>query len=160
MLALVAITGWHWFGFIACVLIFLALDLGVFHRRAHEVRFREALGWTAIWFVLAMAFAFLIIRPQMGHDNALIFVTGYITELSLSMDNVFVIALIFEYFRVPSQFQHRELFWGIIGALVMRGLMIGAGAVLIQQFQWLLYFFAGLLLYAGLRMLLTEQKAP
>jgi tellurite resistance protein TerC len=160
MLALVEINAWHWAGFISCVLIFLALDLGVFHRRAHEVQFKEALAWTAVWFTLAMLFAFLFLRPKMGADTALIFVTGYITELSLSMDNVFVIALIFTYFRVPSQYQHRVLFWGIVGALIMRGLMIGAGAALIQRFEWLLYFFGAFLLLTGIKMLLSEQEGP
>src|SRR5690348_10073188 len=143
MLATVAITGWHWFGFISCILIFLALDLGVFHRRAHVVSFKEALGWTLVWFTMAMVFAFAFVRPHMGHESSLLFVTGYITELSLSMDNVFVIAVIFSYFRIPAQYQHRVLFWGILGALVMRGGMIGLGAALVKQFEWILYIFGG-----------------
>src|SRR5687767_12616320 len=158
MLALADITGWHWFGFIGCVLIFLALDLGVFHRKAHEVRFREALTWTAIWFSLAMAFAFLFVRPKLGHDSALIFVTGYIIELSLSMDNVFVIALIFTYFRVPSEYQHRVLFWGIVGALLMRGVLIAVGAAVVERFQWTLYFFGLFLLVTGIRMLFASNE--
>ena len=158
MLAAVTITVWHWIGFIAAVLFFLGLDLGVFHRKAHEIRFREALGWTAVWFTMAMLFAFLFVRPRMGPDTALTFVTGYITELSLSMDNVFVIALIFAYFRVPSRVQHRVLFWGILGALVMRGLMIGAGAALISRFDWLLYVFGAFLLFTGFKMLLSEEE--
>ena len=127
MLALVEITPWHWVGFIACVLVFLALDLGLFHRHAHVVKFREALTWTTVWFLLAMLFA-LGLQPLRGSKEALEFVTGYLIELSLSMDNVFVIALIFSYFQIPDRYQHRVLFWGIVGALVMRGLMIGAGA--------------------------------
>ena len=109
MLGIIEITVWHYAGFIAAVLVFLALDLGVFHRVAHVVKFREALAWTALWFTLAMAFAGLIKanRPQ---GEAIEFVTGYIVELSLSMDNVFVIALIFAYFRVPLVLQHRVLF--------------------------------------------------
>ena len=129
MFALVEITAWHYAGFILCVLFFLALDLGVFHRKAHVVKFKEALGWTTLWFTMAMLFA-LALRPMRGREDALEFVTGYLIELSLSMDNVFVIALIFAYFRVPSQYQHRVLFWGILGALVMRGVMIAAGAAL------------------------------
>src|SRR6516164_5730142 len=131
MLALIQITAWHWIGFIACVVVFLALDLGLFHRRAHIVSFREALIWSAVWFTLAMLFASAL-KPLRGQKESLEFLTGYLIELSLSMDNVFVIALIFAYFKVPSEQQHRVLFWGILGALVMRGLMIGVGAALIM----------------------------
>ena len=157
MLAVIEITPWQWVGFILCVLFFLALDLGVFHRHAHVVKFREAFFWTAVWFSLAMLFA-LAMRPLRGKQEALEFVTGYIIELSLSMDNVFVIALIFAYFRVPSQYQHRVLFWGILGALVMRGIMIGAGAALVQRFQWTLYIFGAFLLFTGIKMLFVEDK--
>src|SRR5262245_53828287 len=117
MHALVAITPWHWAGFILCVLFFLALDLGVFHRRAHAVKFKEARGWTLLWVTISMLFAVALV-PWRGQQEAFEFVTGYIIELSLSMDNVFVIAVIFTFFRVPAQFQHRVLFWGIIGALL------------------------------------------
>ena len=127
MFSLIEITSWHWVGFIACVLVFLALDLGLFHRHAHVVKFREALLWTAVWFSMAMLFA-LALKPLRGDKEALEFVTGYLIELSLSMDNVFVIALIFAYFQIPDQYQHRVLFWGIVGALIMRGLMIAAPA--------------------------------
>src|SRR5215472_10320113 len=123
MLALIAITPWHWVAFIACVIVFLALDLGLFHRKAHVVGFKEALIWTAVWFALAMAFAYGL-RPTRGPKESLEFLTGYLIELSLSMDNVFVIAIIFTYFRVPPEHQHRVLFWGILGALVMRAVMI------------------------------------
>lgn len=157
MLALVQITWWHWTGFIVCVLFFLALDLGVFHRHAHVVRFREALLWTAVWFSLAMLFA-LGLRPLRGNKEALQFVTGYLLELSLSMDNVFVIALIFAYFKVPAQLQHRVLFWGILGALVMRGAMIGAGIALISWLQWVLYLFGLFLVYSGVKMLLVKTE--
>lgn len=157
MLGIIEITVWHYAGFIAAVLVFLALDLGVFHRVAHVVKFREALGWTVLWFTLAMAFAGLIKanRPQ---GEAIEFVTGYIVELSLSMDNVFVIALIFAYFRVPLVLQHRVLFWGILGALVMRGVMIGAGAALIQEFKWLLYVMGGFLVFTGIKMLCVDDE--
>ena len=155
MLAVVDITIWHWVGFIACVIVFLALDLGVFHRKAHTVGFKEALGWTAVWFTLAMLFAWGL-RPLRGEKEALEFVTGYLIELSLSMDNVFVIALIFGYFRVPSQFQHRVLFWGILGALVMRGVMIWAGVALISMIGWVLYVFGVFLVYSGFKMMLVE----
>src|SRR6266545_2927673 len=109
MLAAITITPFHWAGFIVCILIFLALDLGVFHRRAHVVGFKEALAWTSVWFALAMGFAGALV-PLRGREDAAQFLTGYIIELSLSMDNVFVIALIFAYFRVPYQYQHRILF--------------------------------------------------
>ncbi|HAV60976.1 MAG TPA: hypothetical protein DCY13_01250 [Verrucomicrobiales bacterium] len=143
----------HWAGFIGAVLFFLALDLGVFHRKAHVVRFKEALAWTTFWFSLAMAFAFFVVPP----DSRTEFVTGYILELSLSMDNVFVIALIFSYFRVRLEFQHRVLFWGIMGALVMRGIMIGLGAKLVAEFHWVLYFFGAFLVLSGVKMLFVDD---
>jgi tellurite resistance protein TerC len=156
MLAATTITTWHYAGFIVCILIFLALDLGVFHRRAHVVKFREALMWTLVWFTCAMLFAFFV-APAMadswGKQQTINFITGYIIELSLSMDNVFVIALIFAYFRVPMEFQHRVLFWGIIGALVMRGVMIGVGVAVVQQFEWVLYLLGVLLVVSGLKMI-------
>jgi tellurite resistance protein TerC len=157
MLAVVEIAWWHWAAFIACVLVFLALDLGVFHRRAHAVKIKEAFLWTLIWFFLAMLFA-LALRPVRGKQEALQFVTGYIIELSLSMDNVFVIALIFAYFRIPQQYQHRVLYWGILGALIMRGLMIGLGIALINLVDWVLYVFGAFLLYTGLRMLFIKSE--
>src|SRR5438876_85848 len=157
MLALVEITGWHWIGFIACVLVFLTLDLQVFHRRAHVVTFKEALIWTTVWFCLAMLFA-LALKPLRGEKEALEFLTGYLIELSLSMDNVFVIALIFGYFRIPSEYQHRVLYWGILGALIMRGVMIGAGVALISWLDWLLYVFGAFLVYSGFKMVFVETK--
>jgi tellurite resistance protein TerC len=157
MLALIHITAWHWIAFIFCVIIFLALDLGVFHRKAHVVRFREALLWTSIWFCLAMLFA-VWLRTARGEKEGLQFVTGYLIELSLSMDNVFVIALIFSYFRIPSEYQHRVLFWGILGALIMRGFMIGIGVALITQLNWILYVFGALLVFSGVKMMLVETE--
>ena len=157
MLALVEITSWHWVGFIACVLVFLALDLGLFHRQAHVVKFREALLWSSVWFFLAMLFA-LGLKPLRGNKEALEFVTGYLIELSLSMDNVFVIALIFGYFRVPDRYQHRVLFWGIVGALLMRGLMIGAGVALISWLQWILYPLGAFVLFTGVKMLFVQTE--
>lgn len=147
----------HYAGFITVILFFLALDLGVFHKRAHVVRFKEALGWTAVWFSCAMLFALSLVFKR-SSEEALEFVTGYIIELSLSMDNVFVIALIFSYFRVPPQFQHRVLFWGILGALVMRGVMIGLGAALVSRFHWLLYIFGAFLIVSGIRMLFADEE--
>ena len=157
MLALTKITPWHWAAFILCIIFFLALDLGVFHRRAHVVKFKEAIVWTMVWASLSMLFAGSLVFWR-SRDEAVEFVTGYIIELSLSMDNVFVMALIFSFFRVPAQFQHRVLFWGILGALVMRGVMIGAGSVLIQRFMWVLYALGVLLIYSGIKMVFTEDE--
>jgi tellurite resistance protein TerC len=156
MVALVEITPWHWVGFILCVLVFLALDLGVFHRTAHVVKYREALFWTILWMSLSLLFAAALV-PLRGRAEATQFFTGYFIELSLSMDNVFVIVLIFSFFRVPPEFQHRVLFWGILGALIMRGLMIWAGVELINRFDWLLYFMGLVLLYTGIRMLFARD---
>jgi tellurite resistance protein TerC len=153
----VEITCWHWVGFIACVLIFLALDLGVFHRHAHTVTFKEALLWSVVWFSLAMLFA-LALKPLRGKQEALQFVTGYLIELSLSMDNIFVIVLIFAYFRIPREYQHRVLYWGILGALLMRGLMIGLGLALIALVDWVLYVFGAFLLYSGFKMLFVQTE--
>jgi tellurite resistance protein TerC len=157
MLAPIQITAWHWVAFISCVIIFLGLDLGVFHRRAHVVKFREALLWTSIWFCMAMLFA-VWLKSARGQKEGLQFVTGYLIELSLSMDNVFVIALIFTYFRIPSEYQHRVLFWGILGALVMRGFMIGIGVALITRLNWILYVFGALLLFSGIKMMFVETE--
>ena len=161
MLALIEITPWHWAGFILCVLFFLALDLGVFHRQAHVVKFKEALGWTVIWVVLSLAFG-LLVAPAVvngwARRDTVEFITGYIIELSLSMDNVFVIALVFTYFRVPAQYQHRVLFWGILGALLMRGVMIAAGAALISRFMWSLYLFGAFLVFTGFKMLFVSDE--
>jgi tellurite resistance protein TerC len=156
MLALVEITPWHWSGFILAILVFLALDLGVFHRKAHVIDFKEALLWTFIWFSVAMIFAGSLTQWR-GKESSLQFITGYIIELSLSMDNVFVIALIFAYFRVPLLYQHRVLFWGILGALIMRGIMIGVGAALVQTFNWMLYVFGGFLVITGIKMVFAGE---
>jgi len=156
MLAAITITPWHWAGFIVCVVIFLTLDLGVFHRRAHVVGFREALLWTSVWFLMAMLFA-AGLNHWKDREHAAEFLTGYLIELSLSMDNVFVIALLFSYFRVPTQYQHRVLFWGILGALLMRGLMIGVGAALVSTFHWILYVFAGFLVFSGTKMIFSGE---
>jgi tellurite resistance protein TerC len=157
MLAFVKITPWHWGAFVLCIIFVLALDLGVFHRRAHVIRFKEALAWTAIWVTLSMIFAASLV-PTRGRQEAVEFLTGYLIELSLSMDNVFVIALIFTYFRVPSQYQHRVLFWGILGALVMRGAMIVMGAALVERFSWMLYVFGAFLLFTGIKMIFAGEQ--
>jgi tellurite resistance protein TerC len=157
MLGVIAITPWHWAGFILCVVFFLALDLGVFHRKAHVVKFKEALGWSLVWVTLSMFFAGALV-PLRGRQESVEFLTGYIIELSLSMDNVFIMALIFAYFRVPSQYQHRVLFWGILGALLMRGAMIAAGSALIQRYQWTLYVFGAFLVFTGIKMLFAKDE--
>ena len=152
-----AITPWHWIGFISCVLVFLALDLGLFHRRARVVKFGEALVWSLVWIALSLLFA-VALGHWRGHEEAVEFVTGYVIEFSLSLDNIFVIALIFAYFRVPEAARHRLLFWGILGALVMRGAMIAAGAELINQFDWVLYVFGAFLVFAGVKMLFSGKE--
>lgn len=158
MLAIIEIAWWHWALFIALILVFLALDIGVFHRHAHVVGFREAFLWTGLWISLAMAFGFGVLRPMRGEKEALEFVTGYLLELSLSMDNVFVIALIFAYFQIPAQYQHRVLFWGVLGAIVMRGFMIGVGVALISWLTWILYVLGAFVLYTGFKMLFFEPE--
>ncbi|HWI57262.1 MAG TPA: hypothetical protein VNZ22_08545, partial [Bacillota bacterium] len=129
---------WLWVGFNVFVLLLLLLDLGVFHRRAHAVSIREALAWTAGWVVLALLFNAGLWHFA-GEQKALEFFTGYLIEKSLSVDNLFVFALVFSYFGVAPQYQHKVLFWGILGALLMRGIMIGLGTSLIHRFNWILY---------------------
>lgn len=156
MLASADITWWHWTSFLFAVVLFLTLDLGVLHRRAREVKFGEAFALTAVCFVSAMVFATTLV-PFLGKDEAIDFVQGYIVELSLSMDNVFVIALVFRFFNVPLQYQHRVLFWGIIGAIVMRGIMIGVGTELIHRYEWVLYVFGVFLVVTGTKMLIADE---
>lgn len=161
-----------WLAFIMMIVAFLALDLGVFHRRAHEISIREALAWTVFWIVLAIlfnGFVYLLydhhwldfgtsLRQELsGGEAALKFFTGYLVEKSLSVDNIFVIAMIFAYFGIPLAFQHRVLFWGIFGALVLRGAMIAAGTALIARFSWTVYFFGALLLVTAAKLLVTRH---
>jgi tellurite resistance protein TerC len=141
-----------WILFNVFVLVMLALDLGVFNRRVHTVKFREALGWSAMWIGLATAFAVLVYFWH-GRTESLEFATGYVIELSLSIDNLFVFLVIFRYFRVPTELQHRVLFWGIVGALVTRGMFILAGVSLIRRFEWLTYVFGAVLVFSGLKLL-------
>jgi tellurite resistance protein TerC len=141
-----------WILFNAFVLLMLVLDLGVFHRRAHAVKFREAIAWSMAWITLAAAFA-IVVYFWHGRTDALEFVTGYVIELSLSIDNLFVFLVIFRYFRVAGPNQHKVLFWGILGALVMRGIFIIAGVGLIRRFHWIIYVFGALLLYSGVKLL-------
>jgi tellurite resistance protein TerC len=151
-----------WGGFLVVVLVLLAVDLGVFNRKAHVIHVREAARWSAITMVLAGIFAGLIYTHSLptdivgGSKAALDFVTGYLIELALSVDNIFVFVLIFNYFAVPAKYQHRVLFWGVLGALVMRGVMIGAGAVLLERFEWIIYIFGAFLVFTGVRMALQK----
>ena len=158
MLALIQITPWHWAGFILFVIACIAVDMGAFSKRARTVSFREALVWSSVWFTLAMRFAALLV-PLRGHEEATEFVTGYLIELSLSLDNILVIALIFTAFKVPPEFQKRVLVWGILGALFMRGVMIGVGAALVQNFSWVLYVFGVFLIITGVKMLFAKKEA-
>lgn len=172
---------WLWIAFIAFVLLMLALDLGVFHRKAHVVTVKEAVAWSAVWLALGSAFAVFVYfaynghwfglgtvpdpvdgLPNLGATATEKYLTGYVVEKSLSVDNIFVIAVIFGFFAVPPIYQHRVLFWGILGALVLRGVMIALGASLIAQFHWVLYLFAAFLILMAIKMLLlkTEHTDP
>ena len=148
---------WFWVLFNGFVLGMLALDLGVFHRSAHVVRAREAAIWTGVWVTLALLFA-LGLYIWEDAQTALTFLTGYVIEESLSVDNIFVIVMIFAYFGVPRQYQHRVLFWGIIGALLMRGTFIALGALLLQRFSWIIYIFGALLVITGVRMAIRHDE--
>ena len=141
-----------WILFNLFVLVMLALDLGVFHRRAHTVRFKEALAWSAAWISMAAVFSVIVLYWH-GRTSSLEFITGYVIELSLSVDNLFVFLVIFRYFKVPAHDQHKVLFWGIVGALVMRGIFILAGVTLINRFHWIIYIFGALLIYSGFKLL-------
>jgi tellurite resistance protein TerC len=141
-----------WIGFTAFVLAMLALDLGVFHRSAHAVRFREALAWTVVWIGLALLFN-LFVYERFGPERGLEFLTGYLIEKALSVDNIFVFVVVFSFFGVPAAYQHRVLFWGIVGALVMRGVFILAGAALLERFHWVIYVFGAFLVMTGVKLL-------
>lgn len=173
---------WFWLGFLALVGTFLALDLGVFHRKAHAVTIKEALIWSAVWITTSLLFSVFIFFAYSNHwlglgeprpgerapdlanglDGTTAFIkyiTGYLIEWSLSVDNIFVIALIFGYFRIPDKYQHRVLFWGIMGAIVMRGIFIGLGAELIDRFHWIIYVFGVFLIYTAFKMLRSDEEA-
>lgn len=178
---------WMYAGFVLLVLLLLALDLGVFHRKAHVISVKEALGWSAFWIALGLAFAGFIyagyeshwlglgLTPDLmtpapravegvglvyndGYDATLKYVTGYLIEKSLAVDNIFVIAVLFAFFAVPPMYQHRVLFWGIVGALLMRGAMIALGVQLIQRFNWIIYVFGAFLILTGVRMLFLKEE--
>jgi TerC family integral membrane protein len=147
---------WLWIGFSLFILTMLSLDLGLFNRKAHTIRYREAWLWSGVWITLAMIFAAVVFHYQ-GSQRGFEFLTGYLIELSLSVDNLFVFLLIFSYFKVPSKFQHRVLFWGVMGALVMRLTMIFIGAALINRFHWIIYIFGAFLVYTGIKMFRHEE---
>ena len=148
---------WLWVGFNVFILAMLALDLGVFHRKSHVVSLKESLAWTAVWVVLALAFN-AGVWHYAGSQKALEFFTGYLIEKSLSVDNVFVFALLFSYFAVPPLYQHKVLFWGILGALIMRAVMIAVGAALIAKFAWIIYVFGGFLILTGIKMIVKREE--
>ena len=148
---------WMWVAFNVFVLAMLAVDLGVVHRRAHEVTLKEALLWSGIWISLALLFA-LGVYFWNGPQPALEFLTGYLIEKSLSVDNIFVFVLIFSYFKVPGRYQHEVLFWGILGALVMRAIFIFAGIALLQRLHWIIYVFGALLILTGIKMAMEKDK--
>jgi tellurite resistance protein TerC len=147
---------YFWVGFHVVIFSMLALDLGVFHKKTHKVPVKEALTWVAVWVSLALLFN-LFIFFEFGKTKALEFFTGYIIEYSLSVDNIFVFILIFTYFGVRDEYQHKVLFWGILGALIMRGIFIFAGVALINRFHWIVLVFGGFLVFTGLKMLFTKQ---
>jgi tellurite resistance protein TerC len=146
-----------WIGFNAFVVAMLAVDLLIFHKEAHEVRVREAATWSVIWIALALLFG-VGLSHFMGREAGLEYFAGYLIEKALSVDNIFVFILIFSFFRVPSRYQHRVLFWGILGALLMRGAMIAAGAYLIHQFHWIMYVFGAFLVFTGVRMAAHDEQ--
>jgi len=146
-----------WTGFIVFVFIMLALDLGVFHRKSHEVKIREALIWSAVWISLALIFNYGIFI-FMGREKAIEFLTGYVIEKSLSIDNLFVFIMVFTYFNIDTKYQHKILFWGILGALVMRAIFIFAGVALISMFHWIIYVFGGFLIFTGIKMLFHKDE--
>ena len=147
---------WFWIIFNVVILGLLALDLGVFHRKAHAVSIKEAAIWSAVWISLSLLFNLGIYFFE-GKEIAMQFLAGYLIEKSLSVDNIFVFIMLFTFFQVPASYQHRVLFWGILGALIMRGALIGAGAFLIAQFSWVLYIFGAFLVYTGIRMALQKD---
>lgn len=152
------ISIYFWIGFHIFIFLMLALDLGVFHKKTHKVPVKEALIWSAVWISLALIFN-LFVLFEFGKTKALEFLTGYVIEYSLSVDNIFVFILIFSYFAVKGEYQHKILFWGILGALVMRGIFIFAGVALINRFHWIVLIFGAFLVYSGIHMLFQKEAA-
>jgi tellurite resistance protein TerC len=161
----IAISTLAWIGFCIFILIMLAIDLGVFNRKPHEISYKDAVIWSAVWVALALIFAGLLFGPlgwelfgEARYEKAVEFLFGYVIELSLSIDNLFVFVLIFSYFKVPPKYQHRVLFWGVLGALVMRVVMILLGSELIDRFHWVIYIFGAFLVYTGVKMFSQEDS--
>lgn len=151
------VNGWFWVFFNVFVLLMLTLDLGVFHKKLHVISTKEALTWSAVWIFLALCFN-LFVYFEFGETKALEFFTGYVIEKALSVDNIFIFVLIFTYFRIPAIYQHKVLFWGIIGALIMRVIFIFAGVALLEKFHWSIYFFGGILIFTGIKMIIHTDK--
>ncbi|MGI8996239.1 MAG: TerC family protein [Pyrinomonadaceae bacterium] len=155
---------WLWVGFTVFILLMLSIDLGLFNRKAHVITYRSAVAWSAVWITLALLFSgvvywrYLPDGSDVARDALIKYLTGYIIELSLSVDNLFVFLLIFSYFKVPAKYQHRVLYWGVIGALVMRAIMILIGAALITRFHWIIYIFGAFLVYTGIKMLRQQEE--
>jgi tellurite resistance protein TerC len=145
-----------WTGFVIVILAMIAIDLGVFHRRTHAIKTKEALVWCGVWVAIALLFGAGVYWFR-GAQAGVEFLTGYVIELSLSLDNLFVFLLVFSFFRVPSHLQHKVLYWGILGALIMRGIMIAAGVALINEFHWIIYVFGAFLLFTGIKMFFTDD---
>jgi tellurite resistance protein TerC len=148
---------WMWLGFFTLVVVLLAFDLGVLHRDGHEIGVRESLGLSGFYIALGLAFGGFI-WFSLGAQSGLEYLTGFVVEKSLAMDNVFVIAMIFGYLAIPRQYQHRVLFWGILGVIALRAIMIGFGAALVTEFSWVMYLFAAFLVFTGIKMLMTSDK--
>jgi tellurite resistance protein TerC len=148
---------WAWVGFNAFILFMLLLDLGLFNRKAHSITYKEAAVWSAVWVILSLIFGAGVFY-YLGSDLGFKYLTGYLIEKSLSVDNLFVFLLIFSYFRVPAHYQHRVLFWGVLGALIMRAIMIFLGAALISRFEWIIYIFGAFLVYTGIKMFKQQEE--
>lgn len=144
-----------WVGFVIFILLVLLLDLGVFHKKSHTVGFKESIIWSGVWIALALAFAVIILYWR-GQEDFMLFLTGYVIEKSLSVDNLFVFLLIFGFFKIPNQYQHKVLFYGILGALIMRAFFIWAGIAILTKFEWVIYIFGAFLVYSGIKMLMPQ----
>jgi tellurite resistance protein TerC len=158
MLLFIEVTPVVWAGFIAFVILMLALDLGVFNRKAHDISIKEALIWSAVWITLALIFNYGVYH-FIGHEKGLEFLTGYLIEKALSVDNLFVFIMVFSMFGIEPKYQHKVLFWGILGALIMRAIFIFAGVALINRFHWIIYVFGAFLIYTGFKMLVHKEES-
>ncbi len=158
MLLFIEVTPAVWAGFIAFVILMLALDLGVFNRKAHDITIKEALIWSAVWITLALIFNYGVYH-FIGHEKGLEFLTGYLIEKALSVDNLFVFIMVFSMFGIEPKYQHKVLFWGILGALIMRAIFIFAGVALINRFHWIIYVFGAFLIYTGFKMLVHKEES-